>query len=243
MLPLAPVQPHFVLGHRISQHKTLLVGNNPNFQIVYRFNFTATTQGCSLTLWILAEGLRNERLKDPWTPLESPGRSALLNATKLIISLAIYLWRRRGEGKLKEDHDEEHLLDDQATPPSSGWQPSRHVLHVWTGRSIMGICVVAALYVLRDHTVRLPIILHIQSNMTPYPVLCGGTTDRSFCSISRHSYQYLSFNHNISSVLHSDFLRSAMACRIATGKQQLDTCTKYWEHNRAGSFVVSSYFG
>lgn len=142
MSPFTPVDRHIA---SILQHKTLL--------------------GCLLILWMLTEGLRNERLKDPWTSVVSPGRSTLLNAVKLIISSAIYLWRRRDvylnayNKLLKVEGQDEELLLDQTGQTSSGpnipdttnRQSIRPSLHVWTGRSIACIGAVAALYVLRDH--------------------------------------------------------------------------------------------
>jgi hypothetical protein len=164
MLPLAQVRRPVTLSHCIMQHKALLVGHEPFPQAL---NFLRRyLQGCSLTLCILAEGLRNEHLKNPWTSLGSPGRSTLLFAAKLGFTLVVYLWKRRGVGentnnRIPEDGDEEELfvLDDQGTPSGqnsldmTSQQSRRLPLRVWTGRSMLFLSIIAAFYVLRDHAV------------------------------------------------------------------------------------------
>jgi len=139
---------------------------------------------------MLVEGLRNERLKDSRTSLVSPARLALLNAVKLTICSAIYLWRRRGANAstyhriLKEGQDEEQHLDDQDSmqtdqnnPNTTSWQSNRPSLRVWTGWSITCICAVAALYVLRDHNVSHNVLIHTKAPHTPHSGLDSGTAD------------------------------------------------------------------
>jgi hypothetical protein len=172
MLPLAQVRRPFTLGHCIIQHKALLVGHEPFSQALTFLR--RYLQGCSLTLWILVEGLRNEHLKDPWTSLGSPGRSTLLFATKLSFSLIIYLWKRGGVGanannRIPEEGDDEELLvDDRGTPGQNSLDMTRQQSHrlplcVWTGRSMLFVSVVAAFYVLRDHAVSRDVLLHMTS--------------------------------------------------------------------------------
>ena len=130
-------------------------------------------------MWVLVDGLRNERLRNPWTPLVSPGRLALLNGLKLTISSGIYLWRRRDAGAdthsrlSREGQDEEQLVDEQGMQMSPGqnnlppsWQPNP-TLRVWTGWSVTCICAVATLYVLRDHAVGLDIVSQAKRTHTP----------------------------------------------------------------------------
>jgi hypothetical protein len=172
MLPLAQVRRPFTLGYCIIQHKALLVGHEPFSQALTFLR--RYLQGCSLTLWIVVEGLRNEHLKDPWASLGSPGRSTLLFAAKLGFSLVIYLWKRRGVGtninnRISEEHDDEELLvDDQGAPSGqnsldsmTSQQSHRLQLRVWTGRSMLFVSVVAAFYVLRDHAVSRDVLLHM----------------------------------------------------------------------------------
>jgi hypothetical protein len=161
---------------------------------VYNVHFAATIQGCLLTLWILTEGIRNERLRDPWTSLVSPGRSALLYAAKLAISLAIYAWQRRRAGAHaysrfpKEGQDEEQALPNgqdrqtssgQISPNATSWHSNRPSLRVWTGQSIACICAVAALYVLRDHTVSQAYVF-LRSLLTPTQFSAAGRLSDPF---------------------------------------------------------------
>jgi len=96
----------------------------------------------------------------------------LLFAVKLNFSLVIHLCKRRGVGTntnnriSKELDDEELLADDQGVPSGqngldsmTSQQPHRLPLRVWTGRSMLFVSVVAAFYVLRDHTVSRDVLL------------------------------------------------------------------------------------
>jgi hypothetical protein len=143
------------------------------------YSLTSHSQGCLLTLYILVECLRNERLKDPWTSLEYPGRSTLLYAIKFTLSLAIYPWRRRAVGKNAsnrlpgEGQDEERLVDGPVSsgrdsPNETSWQSSQPPLRAWTSRSMLFMSAVAALYVLRDYTVSKDVILHMMCLLTLY---------------------------------------------------------------------------
>ncbi|KIM89303.1 hypothetical protein PILCRDRAFT_2546 [Piloderma croceum F 1598] len=232
MLPLAQVRRPFTLGHCIFQHKALL--------------------GCSLTLWILVEGLRNEHLKDPWTSLESPGRSTLLFAAKLSFSLVIYLWKRRvganANNRILKGSDNEELfvLDGQGTPSGqnsldmTSQQSHRLPLHVWTGRSMLFLSVVAAFYVLRDHA--FSTVGRLADPFVPYFVIPISTLlsiiilalffSRTFSTLLWHAillqgcgffiFRSSFINQNLSGSLSSKIIAAALSSSIALVSNDID---------------------
>ena len=121
-----------------------------------------------LALWIIAELLHNERLTHSRTSLGSPSRLTLLEVTKLTISVGVHLWRRRHGGantsssrRPTDVEGEEEMLyglspdgsqtSGQDSPPIL--VTSHGCLRVSTGRSMVYISLLAALYSLRDYLV------------------------------------------------------------------------------------------
>lgn len=158
--------PNFVLGHRVSQHWTSLVG----YTLLVGVNLAelaAYAQTFFLALWIIAEILRNERLAHSRTPLGSPSRIALLEATKLTISVGVHLWRRRhastnthSRHPIDVQGEEETLygLSPDGSQTSGRDSPPIPVssygsLREWTGRSVVYMSLLAALYSLRNYIV------------------------------------------------------------------------------------------
>ena len=130
-----------------------------NLQLTY-YNLQ---QVSFLFFWILLDSLRQERSRRVGIPQWTTGRFALLEFSKLIITLVIHFWRRRHPSAVpRESSDEEQPLSNLAPQGSNNGRSSpewntpvspchRPGLNGW--RSTLYIAGVAGLYALQGQLV------------------------------------------------------------------------------------------
>ena len=130
-----------------------------NLQLTY-YNLQ---QVSFLFFWILLDSLRQERSRRVGIPQWTTGRFALLEFSKLIITLIIHFWRRRHPSAVpRESSDEEQPLSNLAPQGSTNGRSSpewntpvspchRPGLNGW--RSTLYIAGVAGLYALQGQLV------------------------------------------------------------------------------------------
>lgn len=184
-----------------------------------------------MTLWILAECLHNQRLKEPQTRPHSPGRAALLNVTKLCITMAIYFWQQRtgNNTAYRLSRDEEQPLHD-LPPERSASISFDHTplnaprpLRVWSARSTLFLVSLGVLYSLQDHLVNDFTLLHARLRFThlfSYTVLNCCHCYKSLYSKSCKPCQYRVFYGRFTDFLFAAFLGRTVACCAITRKHE-----------------------